>query len=370
MICPPLYKRDTKGRQRIWQMEQEGAKHRSIAGLIDGQSVTCDWTVCEGKNVGRANETTPEEQAAAEIEAHYTKRLDRGYFRELETIDSGTIFNPMLAKKYEKDDGNFFNGIFSQPKLDGIRCIASKDGLKSRSGKPLLSTPHIFQALKDFFNTYPDVILDGELYNHELKEDFNKILSLVRKTKPTPDDIKESAGIVEYHVYDCFHPNTPDLVFEERNKFIRAAVANLAGSIRIVETKKTATSDEIDEHYAHLLEVGYEGQIVRLNEPYENKRSYSLLKRKEFIDEEFVVTEILEGRGNWAGYGKRIVCRLSDGRTFGAGVKGNQEYALDLLRNAKSYVGGTATVRYQNLTPDGIPRFPIAVAIYQGKRDL
>jgi len=120
--------------------------------------------------------------------------------------------------------------------------------------------------------------------------------------------------------------------------------------------------------YQHTTD-GYEGTIVRTNTPYENKRTSALLKYKEFIDNEFPIVDIEEGVGNRAGMAGRITCRLPDGRTFGAGIKGSHEYAKKLLADRTKYLDGEVTVRYFTPTPDGIPRFPVAVMVYEGKRD-
>ena len=91
-------------------------------------------------------------------------------------------------------------------------------------------------------------------------------------------------------------------------------------SVQLVDTTLCASQDLLDSKYAEYTEQGYEGQMVRNNEPYECKRSKHLLKRKEFITEEFNVVEVMEGKGNWAGYAKHFELELGDGRTFGSGV--------------------------------------------------
>jgi DNA ligase-1 len=370
-IGPTLYKRDTKGKVRVWKMETNGAKYRTIAGLQDGQKVTSEWTKAIPTNVGRANERSDWEQAEFEVNAIYTKKLEKGYFRTLETIDAPRFsFEPMLAKTYKKWSGP----VFSQPKLDGVRCIAKKDGLFTRNGKPFMSVPHIAEALKDFFEEFPDVILDGELYNHVLKEDFNQIISLVRQQKPTQEDLDKSSATVQYHIYDCIDPDPTKSFYDRRdnldNLFFRDGHFIDHDSLRLVETEMAHDVEQLDQFYSRYLSWGFEGQMVRFNKPYENKRSAFLLKRKIMEDAEFEVVEVEEGKGNWSGYAKKIACKLADGTVFRAGLAGDQLFAKKLLIDADNYVGGTATIKYQNLTPDGIPRFGIVTAIYEGKREL
>jgi ATP-dependent DNA ligase len=134
-----------------------------------------------------------------------------------------------------------------------------------------------------------------------------------------------------------------------------------------VQTFKVDDSESLDQHYADFLEQGYEGAMIRIDAPYEQKRSKTLQKRKEFIDGEFKVIRLEEGVGNWAGYKKIAICRLPNGNEVGAGIKGNQEYCRSLMNKDTPTL---ATLRYQNVTPDGSLRFPIAVNFYWGERDI
>lgn len=362
----PIYKRDTSGNIREWIVEvgyhsDDNAGYRVISGLQDGAKVTSDWKITKPKNVGRSNATTAREQAVAEALSARSFKLERGYFLVLSSIDSFDKFKPMLAAKYE--DVSITFPVFSQPKLDGIRCIARADGLWTRQGKEIVSVPHINKALEDFFTINPNAILDGELYNHELKDDFNKITSIVRKTKPTDSDLEESARLAQYHIYDM---GSCRGVFDFRNRKLQALDIWAHDCIRIVPTSDVTCEEDLNFLYGQYLERGYEGQMVRINEVYENKRSKSLLKRKEFLTDEFKVVEMHEGQGNWSGYVKRFVLELADGTRFGAGVRGSQDVLKALLESDKP---NWATLRYFTPTPDGIPRFPVVVDWGYGDRN-
>jgi DNA ligase-1 len=363
----PLYKRDSKGGVRMWRgevSESEGNYYwRAIAGLQEGKQVESGWKIVEQKNIGKANETSLQQQAELEMLADFKKKLERGYFRNIEEIDNFEKVKPMLAAKYEDAKFDWDNNeYFSQPKLDGIRCIARADGLWSRSGKEILGVPHIHEALKPYFYRNPGAILDGELYNHDLKDNFNKITSLVRKSKPKPEDIIEAKGLVEYHVYDLV---TEKAVFKKRISSIRS-VGDL-DHIHCVSTRSISNQEQMDELYGEYTEDGYEGQMIRTNDPYQqNKRSKTLLKRKEFITEEFNVLRVEEGKGNWAGHIKRFVLE-KDGEEFGAGVRGNQTVMASLFESGVS--PDWATLRYFQLTPDGIPRFPVVIDWGFGQRE-
>jgi len=131
------------------------------------------------------------------------------------------------------------------------------------------------------------------------------------------------------------------------------------GCLRIVQTRKVTSMEQLDALYGRWTAEGYEGQMIRLDTPYDHRRSNSLIKRKEFITEEFPVVSVHEGDGNWAGAVKRFTLSLPSGVHFGAGVRGTYEHMAELFTDDSVPVW--ATVRYFELTPDGIPRFGVVL---------
>lgn len=367
-----LFKIDSKGKTRVWWMEYDHEKYRAHSGIEDGKTIVSGWQYPEAKNVGRANATTVEEQVLLEVGFEYAKKQHQGKYHSSkeQTSDGAKFHECMLACKYDPKKHNKFP-YYSQPKLDGIRCLVSKDGMQSRQGKPILSAPHILEALQGFFEAYPNAILDGELYNHDLRNDFEKIISLARKTKPTADDLKESAEKIQYHVYDCIINETDEVwTFEDRNQFIWDAIDH-ENPIQLVPLANVDDEHDVETMLLQYLEQGYEGQMLRVPDSlYEGKRSKNLIKHKEFEDEEFEIVSIIEGEGSWAGYAKSIEIKLKDGTTQYSGIRGNQSAMKDLLASAQEYIGTDVTIRYQNKTEDGKLRFPVAVAFWKGKREL
>ena len=368
----PLYKRDSKGKVRVWMMEvgfnnDNEAGIRTISGLVDGQKVTSAWNLTEAKNVGRSNATTAKTQAEFEAQAEWTKNVDKEYFVDVNAIDSYTAFKPMLAHDFTKTPVT--SGI-TQPKLDGIRMVVNTRGLYSRSNKEIVAVPHIAEALADFVKDHPTVTLDGELYNHELKDNFQKITSLVRKTVNLgADELAESKELVQYHIYDMFDSANPDMTFMQRYNWIQKNVHLVNKKeigIHLVPVAICETSEEIDVMYGEYTQAGYEGQMIRQDAVYENKRSKGLLKRKEFITEEYEVVQVHEGQGNWAGYAKRLTLKMADGTTFSSGIRGSQAKLKELLENPNI---DWATCRYFELSNDGVPRFPVTIDYGTGKRD-
>lgn len=372
-VLESLFKRGAKGEIRQWSLELSGNRYRTVSGTVGGKLAYSGWKTCEPKNEGKKNATTPEQQAEAEVKAAYVKKLDRGYFKFIDHIDNPTPFKPMLAHKYEDlkkplDFSLVDFPIFSQPKLDGIRCIAKFEGLFTRTGKEILGAPHVREALDDLFDEHPDLILDGELYNHDLKDDFNEIVSCVRKTKPTPEDLLVSADLVQYHIYDM----EDDVDFGKRQQNLLKYITPMIDHhpcLKTVQTFFVFSQAGLDGMYQDYLQLGYEGQMVRRDGEYKNGRSHDLLKRKEFDTAEFEVVAVEEGKGNWAGYAKRVTILLEDGREQGAGIKGNRASGKKLLNDADKLVGTQVTIRFfKERTPDGFLRFPVAIDWHYGGR--
>jgi DNA ligase-1 len=132
---------------------------------------------------------------------------------------------------------------------------------------------------------------------------------------------------------------------------------------RLVDTRKAENEESVMEQYGLLVDAGYEGQILRVDAPYENKRSKSLLKHKTFVDEEYTILDICEGEGNRTGTAGYMVFETADGKPFKSNVKGTWEETAEMLKNKNELIGKQATIKYFNLTPDGIPRFPFVINI-------
>jgi len=379
-----LYKRDTKGKIRQWTIHAQGNKFWTEGGLVGMKMNVAKPTSCHSKNIGQANETSPEEQAQLEAQAKWEKKCKAGYFPNINDVDNKKFYEPMLAHNYKDRVDEVKFPVFTQPKLDGIRCIVrlekEKVVAKTRNGKVIEAIPHITNSLENFFKANPEVILDGELYNHDLKDNFNKIVSLVRKQKPVKsakmtdkafakkekdyaERLEEGAGIIQYWIYDC-----PRIAQAKEKVPFSLRFTSLKGilqendCIKFVPTTESFTQKSLNESYNEYLRDGYEGQMVRRDMGYEQKRSTFLLKRKEFQDAEYKVIDIEEGNGNRQGTAKHLV--LMDAKsfqTFNSNIKGNFEYLAEILNNKDEYIGKLATIKFFEKTPDGIPRFPYAI---------
>jgi DNA ligase-1 len=358
-----LYKKDTKDRIQQWSIELNNDSFRTIEGLVDGKLTTSNWTICESKNIGKANSTSGSEQSLKEFNAKVKKKLETGYHENIEDCDKESSFiKPMLAKSFNDYRDEVILNLQNyavQPKLDGIRCIATLQGLFTRNGKPILNAEHILKDIQQILINNPDIIaLDGELYNHEFKNDFNKIVSLVKKIKPTKEEILESEKYLQYHVYDLVMKGN----FSERTDKLYGV--SVSSNIIMVQSELPASIEDLDNIYAKFIQEGYEGQMIRnIKSEYQYKRTKDLLKRKEFIDDEFEIIDVLEGIGNNSGMAGSLKLKTKANKEFNSNIKGNIAFFTELLINKESIIGKEATIRYQNLTPDGIPRFPVCLSI-------
>lgn len=374
---PKLYKRTSTGATQVWWQEIDGDKYRTHSGQDGGTIVTSEWTTAKPKNEGKANATTGEQQAKLEVEANYVLKRKKGYGDTVEEAQASTKFSPMLAKEYEDQKKAVLKAfaanqtVLVQTKLDGCRCIANKDGLWSRGGNPILAVPHIQNMLEPYFKDHPNAILDGELYNHDLRDDFPKLISLVRKNKPTPEDFKESE-VMEYWIYDYHDDEGENLDYQPRiHKFVFGCLSNNYGMddrIRTVKTETVKTETDIDCWFAKYIEDGYEGLMIRLPGGYEQKRTSKLLKYKPEMDAEFPVVSIHEGEGNRSGMAGYAVIQLPNGKTSRSNIMGTRDQLRTLLAHKDEVVGKQATVLFFHYTPDGVPRFPRIKIIHEFDR--
>ena len=271
---------------------------------------------------------------------------------------------PMLAYPVSDKPIDYNKPVFMQPKLDGVRCVIQYEnmGLEyevkaySRTGKEWKNIHHILEQLKPFFEKYPNVILDGELYNHDLKDDFETIISLVRRQKPDDIDMLESRDLVQFHCYDIIDEKLP---FEQRINFIRKSLMLLGDSIHTVSTTSIACKLDAEEMHKVNLECGFEGSILRTNDVYKCGRSWNLRKFKDFHDAEATLLAWVEGKGKRKGTVGKFMAVDADGNEFGMPVMDRFDYLQKNFRKMRNWVGKTATFTYFERTKAGSYRHPL-----------
>ena len=358
MKFPNLYGKSKNGKIKEWSIEvvDEGGGTfcvQSQHGYQDGKKQVHRRHVREGKNIGRSNETTPYEQACLEAASTHRSQKDSGYVEDLSLIpapDAG-LFLPMLAHRYDKQHAKIKFPCYVQPKLDGVRMLARREGdsvaMWSRMGKPIDIPDRINQQLLDVLED--GECTDGELYVHGWT--FQRIVSAVKKKTPDTD-------LLEYHIYDSPHL---DLTFEDR--FVNPN-RNLGPNVKLVVTETTNDQAEFDGAEQAFLTQGYEGMMARnFGSLYKFKhRSYDLQKVKRFIDSEYKIVGGKDGVGKEKGL---IVwkCVTDKGLEFHVRPTGSADTRRDAFNNMNDYLGKMLTVQYQELTDDGVPRFPVGIAV-------
>lgn len=371
MKFPTLYHKGKNGAIHQWTIWTEGDKIITEHGHVGG-AMQLSPRFAEGKNIGRANETSAAEQAEREAQSMWTHKVERKYS---ETIDAAQeeVFLPMLAHSF-KDPKK--PGVYSkkaqfpadiQPKLDGVRCMAFWDGdsiyLGTRNGKEWTAPRHIARELEEYLPK--EMVLDGELYIHGV--DFESLSSWTKKV------YKETAAL-EYHVFDMpiDENGNSDAAWFKRFADLKGFFERNANKMRMVKlvpilgTAKNA--QEVLELEDKCVAEGYEGAMIRnLRGPYLfGHRSHDLLKVKSSEDAEYKIVDFTNGVGKFE---RSVVwiCETADHKQFRVVPKANQERREFYFANGKKYIGKYVKVRYQNLTKDGIPRFPRSVGFRDPK---
>ena len=268
-----------------------------------------------------------------------------------------TKIKPMLAHKYNPDKADY--PAYIQPKLDGVRCVFTKNGAYSRTGKEFKNVDHIKESLKNVFLENPNLVLDGELYNHGLKDDFEKIISLVRKTKPTKEHREQAAELIQYHVYDV--ANFSHAIYSTR-VLILSSMLKYNHIIQPVETKVVLDYDEAVKQHNKYLKLGYEGSIYRSTDgKYKNTRSWDLMKFKDFEDSEATIVGYELGKGKRQGTLGKFIMQDDEGIQFGCPPGKGYDYKdlAAMIDNISHYIGERATFTYFQRTQAGSYRHPL-----------
>lgn len=379
-----LYKLDSKGKERQWTITVVTDGHTGDiiidTGLVEGKKVEQVISIDKGKNVGKANATTPATQALAEAQAKLEQQLRSGYVKDLADVKaSGTLGSGlpqcMLAQKF--DPKGLQKGsktleqmkikgkkIHVQPKLDGNRCLiklayTDESGLTAtmytRKGDVMpVQLSHILDdALQLGSDVKSELILDGELFSTELS--FNELNGhLKRKDSQDPKQLAK----IKYHIYDVMY-NAP---YNDRYTIInRFASPNIEviPSFEIV-----ATDENIKEKLEEFLSQNHEGLMIRtLDSGYEHKRAWQLCKVKLFEDQEFKILDLEPDAMGRLGHFVMEMDEVGidrDGkevRTFKAGCTGiDHAEGKKMLANKDKYIGKMATIEY--FGKDIRPRFP------------
>ena len=364
MKFPTLYKRTNTGAIQTWTIEVSGDSYFTTSGQLNGVDTTSKPTACEGKNIGKKNETTAQEQALVEAQAKWDKQLKSKYHEDINRIDTADFISPTLAQPAKKRVDDIVYPAYIQIKYNGVCCIGDSEfGLRSRKGEIFYNIKHIYNELQEFLKDNPDVVLHGELFNEELKENLNRLIKLVAVTRKekdlTPELIKESEEIVRLYVYDGYVKGKESEPYEKR-------MLDIYGRIQKFENRKYITTAptftvkddvEVQAFFEARLKEGHEGAILRMKDmPYAHKRTSDIIKLKGFESDEFLCIGFEEGTGDWAGIAKKCVMVLKNGKTLNCNMRGTQEFLRSVWENQEKYLNKYYVCDFQCYSEYGIPQ--------------
>lgn len=360
---PTLYSLSSKGKVKQWTItveEEDGKFYLNSAHGYLNQTITCDYSsAIEGKNIGKKNETTPLQQAESEAMSKWQKKLDKNYSEKIpESVDEFVNLLPMLAQKYTERKHYVKLPCYLQPKLDGVRSPLSPVGddmeFTSRGGKEYTTLEHLKAEIRrtGILGKYT---LDGEIFC--MDKSLQQINSAVKKLRPETLEL-------QYWIYDVIDTT---LTFEKRLAILEQIRKDLINakctSIVVVPTVSVVCEEDLMTFHK-VFSKDYEGTMIRNADGMYvlDFRSNDLQKLKDFIDDEFEIIGGKEGSGNDEG---TVVfrCKTKTDKEFDVRPRGSRDKRREWFEELESCIGKMLTVRYQNLSDDGIPVFPVGIAI-------
>jgi len=380
---PTLYGLTSKGVVKSWKIWVEKFPLDATIfvehGQLHGKKQLSPEVIRVGLNIGKSNETTPYEQACLEAESKWKKKHDANYSEQHPEESNAGASNvkqapvlkllPMLAQKFKERKHKIVWPSYGQPKLNGVRCLVERKNGKitfwSRKSKQYKNFNLYME--KEFLSFMKDGdILDGEMYNHG-EITFQELMSLIKDEK-TPD-LDALKKYVKFWNYD-----RPDGSKGFRERFVEhSSLGNKKFEyIGTVATVLLKDEEEMKIQHGYNTQDGYEGTMIRSGgeEPYVFQyRDNQLQKYKDFEDAEFKIIGVEEGVGKDEGQATLIAVtpQGTGGRTgigdFGVKCKGPNAIREEQWRNRKSYIGKEVTVRYQVLSDEFIPMFPVGLIV-------
>jgi DNA ligase-1 len=375
-----LYKKDSKGKIRLWTIREDGTGIYTADGIVGGKIK--DETFKEA--ITNKQFKTQEAKAKAMMQSAIDMKLRSNYFESISEIkEEDILFMPtgcpsgMIWEEF-KDKSHVVYPALASPKLDGSKMYStwreSRVFLNTRSAKEHKNFRHIEEALKDFYDKHPNIVLDGEAYNHDYAERFEELQSIFRKESPTEDERKLSKEVAKFYIYDAIDLNNPNMSAVDRQELLYWVFSKIDSPYLIFWGSLLVMSEsEYDKYHEWCLDNDFEGSVLKIaNAPYVQRKNKNVMKRKPKFDCEFTITDVIEGEGTNAGMAGKIVfdltasigmnaehkALLTTGVQDAGFAKGwNHEMKIDVLKNKVDYIGKIGTFEYGGITAYGRLRF-------------
>ena len=322
--------------------------------LHDGQSVEIQGSARLPyllKNIGGVyscscpawrNQSLPiERRTCKHLRQFRGEEAERKRLGELSAVANSSVPKlkaPPLLLAQTWDSATDVTGWWLSEKLDGVRALWDGRRFLSRQG-------NAFHAPAWFTASLPGTRLDGELWL--ARRAFQRTVSIVRR-----HDESELWRQIRFLVFDAPDVSEP---FEGRINHLRACFGQRQPHYaELVTHERCRGETHLQAELDRIAALGGEGLMVRQpKSQYEAGRSATLLKVKRFKDAEARVIEHLPGTGRHRGRLGALLVVLPDGTEFSVGTG-----FTDAQREHPPEVGSLITVRYQELTDRGVPRFP------------
>jgi DNA ligase-1 len=338
-----LYAISANGKTKVWEVESFEDSYSTTHGYLDGKLQTKDRPV-KGKNMGRANETSPTEQASKEAQAKWNKQYDKGYRETIEQAVEAQATNvkAMKCKGYHENSHKIKYPCTVQPKLNGIKALVHIDNegtvsYTSNGGKEYTTLHHLDTNIRNSLK--PGIIYDGEIYLHGTP--LEDISSAVKK-------VNELTPKLEYWVYDYISDELADV---RMDSLFTMVFENL---VKWCHTYPVASEKQYDTLHNNLVLKGFEGTIIRNDHGDYRKgyRSYDVLKRKDFKHEEFEIV------GAEKDVYERVVwiCVTEEGKEFKCVPMGDDEQRKSRYIDRNQFIGEYLMVKYLEKSKAGIPQ--------------
>lgn len=444
---PILFTTDKSGKERMWKIWAVDDTVHRLQGLITGKKQTYERKYA-GKNVGKKNETTPDEQAKQSAETMWTKQLDKGYLPKCKegkamlarvkratsttgghNINAGAAIRGRKSKTVSKKDNcavesvqisikpmkanvwelankkdpksvlpkvikyfDFDEGVYMQWKLDGWRCAArlqtSPSGevecvLTTNNGKQYPWFAHLREEIIRFLAGREHLALDGldgEVYAHRIvgkdgvglddEVRFSTISSICGVARSAPHELETQMNLVVFDLIDLSGKYDQDARFDKLRKLFRRLPSG-TNHVQMCETRTADFLEEVYDYHDKVAQEGYEGIVLRSRDLfYTQKRTLKMRKYKYFIDREYPIIDVEKDDGVndeyfvWVCHDPDIIDPdTRKPKRFKAKPMGCREDRVYWYENYLEYIGMPLTVKFQEYSEDGVPRFPIGVGI-------
>jgi len=357
-----LYSTDSKGKIREWSITTNKDTYTVTHGMKGGK-LQSKHTKCKAKNIGKANATTPAEQAVLEAQAKWIFQVDRDDYHWDVTLANRQI-RPMLALDYLKVPHRVdWTQALAQPKLDGVRLTYGRryrdepgHEAMTRKGE-IYNVPHLTEPttiLLRIVNELCDdrcLALDGEAYIHGMS--LQNIMRLVKKYR------KGETELLEYHLFDLV---IPDMEFHNRYELLRRALAKYDHpSFELVLCTPITDEYQMKTLHGAYTQGGHEGLMIRHRDSQYKiaGRSADLFKYKHFMDDEALITDVWEDSNGNA----MLTVTQKNGMECDVTPKRTHVERKIMLTQKKDLIGKWITCKFQTYTDAGIMQFPVGLAL-------